>query len=175
VSVPEHAESTGPTGAATGFSASEQAAWYAGLPTMYGSAAALFTNWAGQVLLVKPNYRDHWTLPGGILEDGEPPHAACRREVAEEIGLDLPAGPLLAVDWSGPAGERPRPIMHFIFDGGVLADDVPIRLQAEELDDYRFVGPGELDRYLPPFLRARVSGALSGRADGAVYLPQRPG
>jgi hypothetical protein len=40
---------------------------------------------------------------------------------------------------------------------------------------YRFAGPGELDRCLPSFPRARVSGALSGRANGAVYLPQRPG
>ena len=29
--------------------------------------------------------------------------------------------------------------MHFVFDGGVLADDTPIRLQESELDDYRFV------------------------------------
>jgi 8-oxo-dGTP diphosphatase len=171
MSVPQHADSTG-----TGFSAAEQAAWYAGLPTMYGSAAALFTNGAGQVLLVKPNYRDHWSLPGGILDHGEAPHAGCRREVAEELGVDLAPGPLLAVDWSAPTGERPRPIVSFIFDGGVLADDVPIQLQEEELDDYRFVGPGELDRYLPSFLCVRVSGALSGRAAGApVYLPGRAG
>jgi len=171
VCVPEQANPT-----ITGFSAAEQAAWYAGLPTMYGSAAALFTNPAGQVLLVKPNYHDHWSLPGGILDHGEPPHVACRREVAEELGVDLVPGPLLAVDWSAPAGERPRPIVSFVFDGGVLPDDAPIRLQEEELDDYRFVGPGELDRYLPSFLFVRVSGALAGRAAGAaVYLPGRSG
>ena len=33
------------------------AEWYAQLPTMFGAAAAIFTNRAGQVLLVKPNYR----------------------------------------------------------------------------------------------------------------------
>jgi len=151
-------------------------AWYAGLPTMFGSAAALFTDPAGRVLLVKPNYRDHWTLPGGILEHGEPPHAGCRREVAEEIGLDIAPGRLLAIDWSPPDGVRPRPIVHFMFDGGVLDEHVPIRLQEEELDGYRFVEPGELAGYLPAFLAARTSAALAGRAAGApVYVPELDG
>ncbi len=51
--------------------------WFASLPTMYGSAAALITDTDGpsaRVLLVKPNYRAGWSLPGGILEQGEPPH-----------------------------------------------------------------------------------------------------
>ncbi len=62
--------------------------------------------------------------------------------------------------------------MHFIFDGGVLADDTPIRLQESELDDYRFVDAGDLDRYLPPLISARVAAALRGRGSGAtVYLP----
>jgi 8-oxo-dGTP diphosphatase len=154
------------------FPASSQSAWFAQLPTMFGTAAALFTNPAGQVLLVKPNYRDHWLLPGGILEDGEAPHAGCRREVSEELGLDIEPGPLLALGWAAPEGARPKPILVFIFDGGVLADDVPIRLQESELDEYRFVAAGELDRYLPQVMSARVSAALRNRGSGATaYLP----
>jgi 8-oxo-dGTP diphosphatase len=150
-----------------------EAAWYAGLPTMFGSAAALFTDPAGRVLLVKPNYREHWSLPGGILEHGEPPHVGCRREVAEELGLDIAPGRLLAIDWSPPDGVRPRAIVHFVFDGGVLDEHSPIRLQEDELDGYRFVEPGELAEYLPAFLTARACAALAGRATGApVYLPQ---
>jgi 8-oxo-dGTP diphosphatase len=146
--------------------------WYAQLPTMFGAAAAIFTNRAGQVLLVKPNYRDYWMLPGGVLEHGESPHAACRREVEEETGIGRAPGPLLVIDWTAPEGHRPKPMVHFIFDGGVLEDDVPIRLQPEELDDYRFVDPGDLDGYLPPFMTARVSAALRARTAGAaVYLP----
>ena len=157
-------------------SLASEAAWYAGLPTMFGSAAALFTDPAGQVLLVKPNYRDHWALPGGILEHGEPPHAGCRREIAEEIGLDIAPGRLLAIDWRPPDGVRPRPIVAFVFDGGVIDDHTPIRLQEEELDGYRFVEPGELASYLPAFLAARTSAALAGRAGEApVYVPALDG
>jgi ADP-ribose pyrophosphatase YjhB (NUDIX family) len=150
-------------------------AWYAGLATMYGAAAALITDPAGRVLLVKPNYRDHWSLPGGVLEHGEPPHAGCAREVAEETGLEITAGPLLAVDWAPPDHERPRPVVFFVFDGGEVGPDAAIRLQREELDDCRFVAPGELGRYVPPFLQARYSAAVQARAaDGAVYVPSRP-
>jgi len=153
-----------------------EVAWYAGLPTMFGSAAALFTDPAGRVLLVKPNYREHWSLPGGILEHGEPPHVGCRREVAEEIGLDVPSGRLLAIDWRPPEGVRPRAMVSFIFDGGVLPEHAPIRLQEDELDGYRFVEPGELGGYLPAFLATRVCAALAGRAAGApVYVPQLDG
>ena len=161
-----------PDPVSAGFSPAEQAAWYAQLPTMFTTAAALFTNAAGRVLLVKPNYRDHWSLPGGILEHGEPPHEGCRREVKEELGLDITPGPLLVVGWAGPDGERPRSVVHFVFDGGALADDVPIRLQEEELDEYRFVETADLDDYLPPLISARVAAAVRSRDTGTTaYLP----
>ena len=143
--------------------AADEVAWYATLPTMFGAAAALFTNPAGRVLLVKPNYRDHWSLPGGILEHGEPPHEGCRREVEEELGLQITPGPLLIVDWAPPDGVRPRPIVHFVFDGGELDDECPIQLQEDELDDYRFVAPGRARRVPAAGHRARVTAALRSR------------
>ena len=160
------------------YSLADEQAWYARLPTMYGTAGALITGTgerSGHVLLVKPNYRELWSIPGGIIEHGEPPHHGCSREVTEELGLDLTPGPLLVVDWTPPAGVRPRAMVHFIFDGGVLADPDRIRLQKEELDDWRFAAPGGLDRYLPPFLVTRMAGALRARSSGtAVYLPSVP-
>ncbi|HLI39547.1 MAG TPA: NUDIX hydrolase [Streptosporangiaceae bacterium] len=158
-----------------GRSLTDARAWYAQLPTMYGSAGALITDTAGpsgRVLLVKPNYRDRWSIPGGIIEDGEAPHAGCSREVAEELGLPLPIGALLVVDWTPPDGVRPKPIVHFIFDGGVLGEPGGIRLQEDELDDWRFVSPGDMHRYLPSFLTARMTAALRARSSGVpVYLP----
>lgn len=150
--------------------------WYAGLPTMYGAAAALITDPSGRVLLVKPNYRALWSLPGGILEHGEPPHAGCVREVAEETGLRITAGPLLVVDWAPPDAERPRPFVYFVFDGGEVPADTAISVQEEELDGYRFTEPGEFGAYLPPFMQARCLAALRARQAGAaVYLPQWDG
>lgn len=150
----------------------DAAEWYATLATLYGTAAALITSPSEDVLLVKPNYRDHWSLPGGILEDGESPHDGCAREVREELGLSVPTGQLLAVAWIAPDGSRPRPLVAFVFDGGVLDDPSLIVLQEEELDDFRFVPPSALAEYLPPHMAARVVAALRARGSGgAAYVP----
>jgi 8-oxo-dGTP diphosphatase len=162
-----------PNAAGSIYSTAEQLAYFDSLPTMFGASAALFTSPAGHVLLVKPNYRDLWSLPGGMLDDGEPPHEGCRREVEEEIGLQITPGPLLTVGWVAPYDTRHRPIVHFIFDGGELDAATPIRLQESELDGYRFVAPGDLAEYLPPFMTTRVTAALQRRAgQGPAYLPE---
>jgi 8-oxo-dGTP diphosphatase len=146
--------------------------WFASLPGVVLSAAGLITDPAGRVLLVKPNYRDHWSLPGGICELGEPPHAGCAREVAEEIGLTLPVGGLVAIDWSQPYGGQARPIMHFLFDCGTLGSSDSIVLQREELDDFRLCDPADVADYMAPYGARRVTAALAGRASGsAVYQP----
>ncbi|HEY3732695.1 MAG TPA: NUDIX hydrolase [Streptosporangiaceae bacterium] len=145
--------------------------WYAGLPTLNAAASALITDGDGRALLVKPNYRDHWSLPGGILEHGEPPHVGCAREIEEELGLALTRGPLLVLHWTPPDHERPRPFVFFVFDGGQLPAGATIKLQEEELDDYRFAAPDEFPDYLPPLLQSRVKAALRARKTGSpIYL-----
>src|SRR5580692_9063847 len=59
------------------------------------TATAFFRDEEGRVLLVNPVYKEPWDLPGGAVEAEESPHAACRREVAEELGLDRPPGRVL--------------------------------------------------------------------------------
>ncbi len=50
----------------------------------------------GRVLLLK-NEREEWELPGGKLELGEEPAACVVREIEEESGWKIDAGPLLDV------------------------------------------------------------------------------
>ena len=151
----------------------DEAAWYSSLATMYGTAAALITSPSGEVLLVKPNYRELWSLPGGILEDGERPEDGCAREVREEIGLRVAPGRLLAVHWNAPEGLRRKPTVAFVFDGGELRDVTSIVLQESELDGYRLVPPPALPGYLPPRMAARVSGALRAKTSGTLcYLSE---
>jgi len=90
----------------------EPVAWHASLPGVVATAAGIIADNAGNVLIVKPNYRDHWTLPGGICEFGEAPHAGCAREVTEETGLELPVGRLLSVDWQLPDGRQASCLLH---------------------------------------------------------------
>jgi len=48
-----------------------------------------------RVLLVKTTYgRNHWQLPGGYVEEHESPVAALRRELREELQMEIEVGPL---------------------------------------------------------------------------------
>ncbi len=84
-------------------------------------------------------------------------------------------GPLLVIDWVPPDEIRPRPLVHFVFDGGELDAGTPIRLQESELDDYRFVEPGQSP--VPATVPGgRVAAALRSRVTGAAaYLPGSEG
>ncbi|MEU6594492.1 NUDIX hydrolase [Streptomyces sp. NPDC046881] len=145
------------------------AAYIASLPRVLAGAAVLFRDAEGRVLLVEPNYREGWALPGGTVEsdDGETPRQGARRETLEEIGLDREPGRLLAVDWvQGPG--RP-PLVAYLYDGGVLSetDLKAIRLQEEELLSWRLVGREELTAHLPGALGLRVLAALDVLAAGS--------
>jgi ADP-ribose pyrophosphatase YjhB (NUDIX family) len=144
------------------------AAYIASLPRVLAGAAAVLRDAEGRVLLVEPNYREGWALPGGTIEsdDGETPRQGARRETAEEIGLDVDLGRLLAVDWVHGAG-RP-PLVAYLYDGGVLGEDElsRIRVQEEELLSWRLVPRAELTGYLSETLGRRVLAALDALADG---------
>ncbi|WP_433241000.1 NUDIX domain-containing protein [Streptosporangium sp. CA-135522] len=150
----------------------EPAEWYATLPSAFVSACLLLTDAEDRVLLVKPNYRPGWSFPGGITEAGEAPHDCAVREVAEELGVTVEAGGLLVVHWSPPAGDRPRSMINFLFDGGVLPDPDLIRLQVEELDDAAFLPWDTAATLLPAHSAARLPAARQARGNGRpVYLP----
>ncbi|MFI6352484.1 NUDIX domain-containing protein [Streptomyces sp. NPDC050743] len=145
------------------------ATYIASLPRVLAGAAALFRDAEGRVLLVEPNYREGWALPGGTIEsdDGETPRQGARRETLEEIGLDREPGRLLAVDWVHGVG-RP-PLVAYLYDGGVLteAELKAIRLQEEELLSWRLVPREEITDHLPGALGRRVLTALDVLADGS--------
>jgi 8-oxo-dGTP diphosphatase len=54
----------------------------------------------GAVLFVRLAYREGWGVPGGLLKRGEEPADAVKREVREEVGLDveLVGEPAIVVD-----------------------------------------------------------------------------
>jgi 8-oxo-dGTP pyrophosphatase MutT (NUDIX family) len=107
---------------------------------LLGSAALIVRDEHRRVVLVKPHYKPVWQLPGGHMETGESPRQAAQREAAEEIGLQVPAGRLLAVDYRPPIAERPT-VVHFVFDGGTAhtRELESIVLQAEEIEAWRAV------------------------------------
>lgn len=43
----------------------------------------------GALLLVRHSYRDRWGVPGGLLQRGEDAADGARREVEEEVGIEI--------------------------------------------------------------------------------------
>ncbi len=143
-------------------------AWYRTLPAKRVGAGVVFTDVDDRVLLVRPTYKEHWEVPGGIVEASESPHEAAAREIAEELGIYRPVGRLLCVDWVPPRDPKTDGLM-FLFDGGRLAseDAAAIVLRSEELSEHQFVAADALDDYLPAHMARRLVAALAAR-DAAV-------
>uniref|UniRef100_A0AAU2JXB3 NUDIX hydrolase n=1 Tax=Streptomyces sp. NBC_00049 TaxID=2903617 RepID=A0AAU2JXB3_9ACTN len=148
-------------------------------PKALTAASVLFTDPEDRILLVQPAYgKSHrWHLPGGGVDSdlGETPRAAARREVREELGLDLAPGRLLGVNWAHKSGRPAR--IRFLYDGGVL--DGPalgrIRLDPTELLQWRAVPPEELPSLVKPSLARQIQACLAARGTGAGPLELHAG
>ncbi|PGH46356.1 NUDIX hydrolase [Micromonospora sp. WMMA1996] len=137
------------------------------LPRKRVAGGALIRDRAGRILFVVPGYKPFLDIPGGIADGDESPLAACRREIREEIGLDLPISRLLVVDWIPAHGVWSDGLM-FIFDGGQLDDDQAeaLRPTDDELTGLRLLPYEEAIPHLRPSMARRVESALSALAEG---------
>ncbi|MGH3123309.1 MAG: NUDIX domain-containing protein [Streptosporangiaceae bacterium] len=139
------------------------------LPAIPASAGAMIFDPAGRLLILKPVYKSGWTIPGGVMEAGETPWAACQREVREECGLTVERGRLACVDIRPPRRGRPGGL-RFLFDCGALPEETlaAMVLQPEEISKYRIEPlPAALDLLRKP-IRRRVTAAIG--PGGLCYL-----
>lgn len=139
-------------------------AYFATLPKVICSGAVILRDEQGRFLIEKPNYRDHWLLPGGGVDPGEDARQCARREVREELGLDLEVGRMLAANWVPSRARNGAPMgVHFVFDAGVvpLAElEERIVLQRSELDAWMMVDDTQA-HLLSPWGEQRALRALA--------------
>lgn len=123
--------------------------YYQSLPKKRMAAAALFTDNTGKVFVVKPTYKSHWEIPGGVVEKNESPRKAAAREVKEELGIDVSYLEFLCVDYAVPSGPKDESLQ-FVFFGGQLDKKVlaKIKLNKEELSEYKFVSVKDAKKLL---------------------------
>ncbi|MGI8940088.1 MAG: NUDIX hydrolase [Iamia sp.] len=112
------------------------------------------------VLLVRLSYRNAWGLPGGLLKRGEDPAAAARREVFEEVVLDvdLIGEPAVVVD-----ADAQRVDVIFRARPAAGADPDSVHSGSPEIVEVAWFPPDEL-----PALHFEASGALVAVARATV-------
>ena len=117
-----------------------------------------------RVLLVKPTYKSLWEVPGGLAEVNESPRDAARREIAEELDLDVSIGQLLVSDWVG-SGALPDDGLMLLYACSRI-DTSDIRLAPDELSEWRWVAHADLADCLPDFMARRVDVAVTALKAG---------
>ncbi|MFC9927419.1 NUDIX hydrolase [Streptomyces sp. NPDC127190] len=153
-----------------------RAEWVKTQPQALLASCVLMLDGQSRVLLLRygpghPN-AGRWWLPGGMLDHGEDPWTAARREMREETGVELgPAPQLLGIDHRVDVLGT-GPVLDSFFHGGTLAEGTRIRLSAEH-DGHGLFTPSELVE-LPLVTRrstllALYEAALSG---DVVYLSE---
>ena len=107
------------------------------------TVGALIVNNEGRILLAKSHkWFDKYTLPGGHIEVGESTIDAVRREVKEEVGLDVEVVEMLLVQEAIFTPEFYKK-KHFIFiDFYCKSKDQQVKLDQDEIQDYIWVYPG---------------------------------
>jgi ADP-ribose pyrophosphatase YjhB (NUDIX family) len=126
----------------------------------------------GALLLVQLSYRNRWGVPGGLLKRGEEPADAARREVLEEVGLEV----VLLGEPAVVVAAEPRRV-DLVFRARLDAgqDAAAARPQSPEIVAAQWFPVDHL-----PELQEEASGALvalarSARRPQAIALPSSRG
>jgi nucleoside triphosphatase len=130
------------------------------------TVGGLIVNDKGEILLVRSyKWGNKYTVPGGHIELGERSEAAIKREVKEEVGLDVEPVKLLMVQ------EAIFPVdyvkhEHYIFmDYLCRSKSSAVNVDGEEIQEYLWVGPGRaLELELESFTRNLVTEYLKDAA-----------
>jgi mutator protein MutT len=122
------------------------------------TAGAIVTDANGRVLLLKHRFRPGtgWGMPGGFIEEGEQPEEALRRELREEVGLELGEIKLFTTR----AFKTPQQI-EIVFQTRAVGDTDQLNY---EIQKAAWFSPGELPKELPKDQAELIRRALS---DGA--------
>jgi ADP-ribose pyrophosphatase YjhB (NUDIX family) len=126
--------------------------WRRWRKTPIAGVSVIITNLGGDVLLLKHSYGPPvWSVPGGGLGRGEDPQAAARREVFEELGMEL-----TRIDLVGTLDEVLSGSPHTAYIYAAVCDRQP-RPDGREVTEARFFPSHSLPEPLGETTRARIA------------------
>jgi 8-oxo-dGTP diphosphatase len=127
-------------------------------PRFAVTAGAVITDARGRVLLLKHRFRPGtgWGMPGGFMEAGEQPEEALRRELREEVGLEIEKLRLFTTR----AFQTPRQV-EIVFTARALGD---LDKLSFEIQKAAWFSPNELPKELAKDQAQLIKRALN---DGA--------
>ena len=136
----------------------DKKSYFKSLPAKPMGAGALLRNSNGELLIVKPTYKDGWEIPGGVVESNDSPLPACLREIREELALEISITHLACIDYTTTSKDR-TDTLQFIFVGTTLLDSdiAKIIIPKQELEEFRFVDIDEATRLLGSRVGKRVA------------------
>lgn len=142
------------------------------LPKKQVGTAVLFFNTNNELLIVKPDYKNNWIVPGGSTDEDESPLSSAIREVREEIALNISTLKLVGI-YYGQAKGVYSDSLKFIFYGGILNDSKirQIKLQGDEITEFKFVNTDKAIPLLSNSLQESVPQCLEAiRNNTTVYI-----
>lgn len=120
----------------------------------------LLENSEKKILLVRHKNKDYWTLPWGHIEKGEDIYKALKRELKEELNIQIKIIGEKEQLWMENIKTLPQPLitykikyknkkwkeekrLEYIFLATIKKDQI-IKTQIEEIDEYKFFSPKEI-------------------------------
>jgi len=125
-------------------------------PSWSAGAAAVIERDDGRWLMVRPVYRKGWGLPGGFIDRKELPAEAVRRELREELGIEVDLDPNPWMVHDSTYRRLDTIFMARLADG---TDPDSIAIRTPELDDIGWFHPEE-----PPLLEHEAHDILTLRS-----------
>jgi len=82
-----------------------------------------------------------WEFPGGKLDWGENPRESLKREIQEEIGIDVSVKEIFEISSNVYGGEKHVVLLafHCLYEEG--------KIEKKDIQDYRWITPDEMKDY----------------------------